>query len=960
MSNFTILNYQGSKNNLSNFIYNNIEKYIPSGKAILDIFCGAGSVSNIFRSTHKVFANDAETYSYIIVDAILNQPDYTLEPNFFDCFSKEFEKTTKQLSSPILDYINKEREYILTQNSSLLIDLYKEFPTVWNEKKSSLINEKLTVEAVRKSKKFIIFTSYYAGSYFGIEQAIEIDSLIKCIKSQNESFRNSLFACLFYAMKEVVFSKDGHMAQPLNLEKNESKLLAIRQKSVFGYFKAKFNEYLSIPISKFNKKNEVFNLDFNDLLEKVDLSEVGLIYADPPYTDMQYSRYYHLLNVAVNYDYPDLTIGRKGEYTKGLYAEGRFQSKLSQRSSASEQIKKLMIFCKKNNINLALSYAYPQDPIKQHIDRYTISIDNLIQYANDIFGDNVLVVKQKYSHSNHRNDKHKLVNEYLIICGKKRYEQINITELKNKLENIQPSKKNPIYDSHLYWSQKSFNVCDLLLELLTEENSVVFDPFLGSGVTTLEAIKASYNRKAVGCDINDMPIFISNTLLSLSNCSFDISILNSFSKKIQKLNKYYFTNCPACGGNATITKVIFDKPERQGNKYLIKTINYTCVCGSKGSKEAEEIDLNNMIKTHCLSNIGNTSLIQNSKIAVTENDDIKNIFTGRNLLVLDKILSIIYEYDEHYQNIFKYILMSVLHLCKITDKHSNSQWPLWIPKVDCVEKNVVDVYTKKINKFAYVVKYVQENYANSGIVKSFEEISNGKCLLLKKGCQHITELDIPNDSIDLIITDPPYMEQVLYSEYMQFYKPFLNLNYNLEDEIVVSSAPSREKDKDKYFDLLNQAFKMCSEKLKLGHYLCLYFHDSNLTTWDRLVRILENNKFRFISQTHIDKTATLKNIISPKKSLNGDSILFFINCGTPITHNTNESIDEMEKNIIRQARYMVKTKGALSTPELYDNGLMEVLIQNGWLHDFSKKYSSLVDVFEKHLHWNKEDSKWEL
>ena len=31
--------------------------------------------------------------------------------------------------------------------------------------------------------------------------------------------QNVLLSCLFYAMNETVFSKDGHMAQPLNIEK---------------------------------------------------------------------------------------------------------------------------------------------------------------------------------------------------------------------------------------------------------------------------------------------------------------------------------------------------------------------------------------------------------------------------------------------------------------------------------------------------------------------------------------------------------------------------------------------------------------------------------------------------------------------------------------------------------------------------------------------------------------------
>lgn len=302
--------------------------------------------------------------------------------------------------------------------------------------------------------------------------------------------------------------------------------------------------------------------------------------------------------------------------------------------------------------------------------------------------------------------------------------------------------------------------------------------------------------------------------------------------------------------------------------------------------------------------------------------------------------------------------MSILHLCKITDKHSNSQWPLWIPKTDCVEKNIIDIFTKKIRKFYKVIPFMAENYLNSGVVQSYDKLLPGKCLLLQKGSQWITEKDIPNNSVDLIITDPPYLGQVLYSEYMQLYKPFLGLNYNLDDEIIVSSAPSRNKDTDEYFHLLDQVFHICSLKLKANHYLCLYFHDSNLTVWNKLITILGKNSFRFITQIHLGKTVTLKNIISPKKSLNGDSILLFFKDNNPIKHAAEEEMDEIEHNIIRQMKFMVKSSGALSTPELYDNGLMEILIQNGWLSKLSEKYSSLVEIFEKHLTWDSSISKW--
>lgn len=151
------------------------------------------------------------------------------------------------------------------------------------------------------------------------------------------------------------------------------------------------------------------------------------------------------------------------------------------------------------------------------------------------------------------------------------------------------------------------------------------------------------------------------------------------------------------------------------------------------------------------------------------------------------------------------------------------------------------------------------------------------------------------------------------------------------------------------------------KKMKNEGYLCLYFHDSSLEVWDKLINILSKNHFKYLSQVHIRKSNTLKNIISPKKSLNGDCILFFQKdnniASNPIG---SEDILEIEQNIIKQAKYLVKRANFLSTPELYDLGLMEILIHNGWLNPLSKKYKSLVDIFEKHLIWDSIKSKWTL
>lgn len=524
----------------------------------------------------------------------------------------------------------------------------------------------------------------------------------------------------------------------------------------------------------------------------------------------------------------------------------------------------------------------------------------------------------------------------------------SIDEVKKEIYSTTASNKNPLYDSHIYWSQKPFNICDILIDAFSEEGDVVFDPFLGSGVTLLQSISEDKKRSAIGCEINEAPLFIINTLLKDYDSQKYKQASQEFLSKIRTLQKYYYTKCENCGSKGVITSVVFDKIRRDA-QIEIKSINYRCTCSSKCTKEPNQNDIQSIDVDHEIQNITDTVLIANSKLAVYENQHISQIFTKRNFAVLDEVVGIINNLS-CYNDLFKYILMSVIHLCKITDKHSNSQWPFWIPKTDCVEKNIIDLLEKKVKKFSSTLTFLEKHYKNKSQYK-----------LLHKGSQHINDADIANESVQLIITDPPYLGQVAYSEYMQLYKPFLDLNFDIDDEIVVSTAPSRDKGEDEYFKLLDDVFKMCSNKLKIDGYFCMYFHDSSLGVWNKLITSLSNHHLQYLGQAHIAKSNTLKNIISPKKSLNGDCILFFKKTQAPIYKQIGtESVEEIEKNIVRQAHFLVRQNGSLSTPELYDKGLMEILIQNGWLKTLSGKYKSLIEIFEKHLKWDTDTAKWVL
>ena len=80
-----------------------------------------------------------------------------------------------------------------------------------------------------------------------MKQSIEIDSIRYAIEKCDKE-NSILYTALYYAMKESVFAKDGHMAQPLNHAKNAKKLFDVRNKSISEIF---FNKLKDLEYKKY-------------------------------------------------------------------------------------------------------------------------------------------------------------------------------------------------------------------------------------------------------------------------------------------------------------------------------------------------------------------------------------------------------------------------------------------------------------------------------------------------------------------------------------------------------------------------------------------------------------------------------------------------------------------------------------------------------------------------------------
>lgn len=107
--------------------------------------------------------------------------------------------------------------------------------------------------------------------------------------------------------------------------------------------------------------------------------------------------------------------------------------------------------------------------------------------------------------------------------------------------------------------------------------------------------------------------------------------------------------------------------------------------------------------------------------------------------------------------------------------------------------------------------------------------------------------DLPNASVDLIVTDPPYMDNVHYSELADFFhawltpiKPFQG--YSTE-ATTRQSGEVQNADPRAFGKAIADVWAECSRVLKPGGLLAFTFHQAKIEGWTELVMALDKGGF---------------------------------------------------------------------------------------------------------------------
>ncbi|UTM21851.1 DNA adenine methylase [Dyadobacter fanqingshengii] len=387
-----IIKYMGSKRNILDFVTDSILEFSSPNQRVYDVFGGSAVVAGSLRNLRPVCCNDIQQYTSVIAKTYLNNyywsdfKDNIIEEivfsaqKYFDCFIKK----------------NPGLEFSYSQAFQLenVIKLEKA--------QQDLINREF-------SGKYHLFTKNYSGTYWSFEQCLWIDSIMSVAKQAE--FKNSfiydiILSALMFAMAYTTIGT-GHYAQYRDLTAaNLEDILFYRKKSLINLFTQKF---VSLKETYTDNTNSMFehqtkNLDYTDLLNGHE--DNSIVYADPPYQFVHYSRFYHALETLVRYDYPSVAF-------KGRYRTDRHQSPFCIRSEVKGAFTKLFQPVLNKNSTLIISYS----------DNGMISFADLLSLGNEMLGRDYRITDKKLEHTHstmgRQGDKSRIVNEVLIICQPK-------------------------------------------------------------------------------------------------------------------------------------------------------------------------------------------------------------------------------------------------------------------------------------------------------------------------------------------------------------------------------------------------------------------------------------------------------------------------------------------------------------------------------------------------------------
>jgi putative DNA methylase len=180
--------------------------------------------------------------------------------------------------------------------------------------------------------------------------------------------------------------------------------------------------------------------------------------------------------------------------------------------------------------------------------------------------------------------------------------------------------------------------------------------------------------------------------------------------------------------------------------------------------------------------------------------------------------------------------------------------------------------------------------AESAIVNSWPEVGLvQRSVYLRTGDSSRT--DLPGESVDLIVTDPPYMDNVHYSELADFFHTWLrevapHPGYPGDQDTTRNMGEVQSSSPDEFEKAIGRVWRECARVLRSNGLLAFTFHQARLSGWVAVVRALAKAGFVITAVQPVKgemTTSVTKNGVEPS---NLDAVIV---CRNRANHTTLET-----------------------------------------------------------------------
>jgi adenine-specific DNA-methyltransferase len=330
------MKYMGHKGKLLPVLDQIIDSQSANSKRIADPFCGSGIVSwSLARRTKKIIVSgDLQSFAVARAAAVVERTS-----------AIDAEKTVAQWFGKAEDILEKVLHLFPNAGRSIQPDECSHTEIRAAVERSRNFCEEILPPLLKKIGGNFPMSIAYGGHYFSPLQALQLDSLRQSVPASIDA-RKVCIAALIETASRCAASP-GHTAQPFQPTITAARYIAEAwSRSVWMLARQAVQ---SIAETQANVKGCAKVGDFKEIISLLEPGD--LVFADPPYSDVHYSRFYHVLETLARGE--SVLVSGIGRYPD---IKDRPSSYFSRKGMALFAAQELVHACASKEVNLILTF----------------------------------------------------------------------------------------------------------------------------------------------------------------------------------------------------------------------------------------------------------------------------------------------------------------------------------------------------------------------------------------------------------------------------------------------------------------------------------------------------------------------------------------------------------------------------------------------------------------------------